>query len=217
MRRATRIIISTTTRLGSDASCQAVVATHFADRYSPEANGDVAQLGERLVRNEQVRGSNPLVSSRPQSPPPERACAPSSIPIFPGTSGFSYRPWRVEPARRDFAYSFARYSAVSMNGSAIQPARSIHCGSGSETASCVVTTSRPRGLSTSAATVHSPGLGRSNDAIRNSLFVPAPGTATREKTPSELSRGDRWILTLASLICVPSAASQTRTLTSTGP
>lgn len=26
--------------------------------------GDVAQLGERLVRNEQVEGSNPFVSSR---------------------------------------------------------------------------------------------------------------------------------------------------------
>ena len=25
--------------------------------------GDVAQLGERLVRNEEVRGSNPLVST----------------------------------------------------------------------------------------------------------------------------------------------------------
>lgn len=40
-----------------------ILATHHTSRGG-EFLGDIAQLVERLVRNEKVRGSNPLISTR---------------------------------------------------------------------------------------------------------------------------------------------------------
>src|SRR3989337_1198831 len=40
-----------------------VLRPDAAPSYNTDVRGDVAQLGERLVRNEEVGGSNPLVST----------------------------------------------------------------------------------------------------------------------------------------------------------
>src|SRR5881296_2046267 len=47
-------------------------------RANPKRRGDVAQLGEHLVRNEGVGGSNPLISTRFvwARPSATRACEP---------------------------------------------------------------------------------------------------------------------------------------------
>src|SRR5680860_794254 len=42
------------------------------DAYNPNADGDVAQLGERYNRTVEVGGSSPPVSTPSQKPPPWR-------------------------------------------------------------------------------------------------------------------------------------------------
>jgi hypothetical protein len=61
------------------------------DVKSSQFGGAVAQLGERLVRNEEVRGSNPLGSTKPKDP------ILLSFPASEQTCGESCRCFRVWP------------------------------------------------------------------------------------------------------------------------
>ncbi len=49
-----------------------------------KCRGDVAQLGERLVRNEEVGGSTPLVSTNAKKSNDLPRRRPTSFPAWPG-------------------------------------------------------------------------------------------------------------------------------------